>query len=162
MINVLEEVTRYASQDDKEGLHDLRDDGMVYPYYDPVGFPTIGYGNLLSSEKWADLSQWECKTIDECFEDLMKEMQVKMNYATQLSPCLTEEINGWRLVAITDFIYNIGQGAYEKSTLRKKVNVCDWDGAVIEIKRWNRAGGKVLKGLDIRRKEEAEMLLKDA
>lgn len=162
MINALEEVARYASQDDKEGLKDLRDDGMVYPYYDPVGFPTIGYGNLLSNDKWADLSQWECKTVDACFEDLMEEMQVKMNHATRLSPCLKEEVNGWKLVAITDFIYNLGQGAYKNSTLRKRVNAEQWDLAAVEIKRWNKAGGKVLKGLDKRRKEEAEMLLKDA
>jgi lysozyme len=101
-------------------------------------------------------------TVSECWDALREEMQVKMNYALEFSPILNEEANGWRLVAITDFIYNIGQGAYENSTLRKKVDAGDWDGAVVQIRRWNRAGGKVLRGLDNRRKDEAEMLLKDA
>lgn len=162
MIDVLKEVTDYASQPHIEGLHDLREDGLIYPYYDPVGFPTIGYGTLLSNEAWADLSQWQPMTQEECWNALKSEMKKKMDYALQYSPNLVEDYNAWRLVAITDFIYNLGQGAYKNSTLRKRVNEEQWDLAAVEIKRWNKAGGKVLKGLDKRRKEEAEMLLKDA
>lgn len=162
MVNVLEEVTNYASQPHIEGLHDLGDDGLVYPYYDDAGYPTIGYGTLLSHVANDDLSQWEPMTVEECWSALEKEMEVKMNHALRLSPILENEQNGWRLVAITDFIYNLGQGAYENSTLRKKVNAERWDLASIEIKRWNRAGGKILKGLDNRRKDEAKWLLMEA
>ena len=88
-------------------------------------------------------------------------MKKKMDYALQYSPNLVEDYNAWRLVAITDFIYNLGQGAYKNSTLRKRVNAEQWDLAAVEIKRWNRAGGKVLKGLDNRRKDEAKWLLMD-
>jgi len=78
MVNVLEEVTNYASQPHIEGLHDLRDDGLVYPYYDDAGYPTIGYGTLLSHVANDDLSKWEPMTVEECWEALKKEMEVKM------------------------------------------------------------------------------------
>ncbi|NBL00091.1 MAG: lysozyme, partial [Erysipelotrichia bacterium] len=41
-------------------------------------------------------------------------------------------------------------------------NAEQWDLAAVEIKRWNKAGGKVLKGLDNRRKDEAKWLLMEA
>lgn len=161
MLDVLKEVTDYASQPHIEGLHDLKDDGLVYPYHDDVGYPTIGYGTLLSHVAWEDLSKWQPITQEECWNSLREEMEVKMQHALKLSPCLNEPINAWRLVAITDFIYNLGQGAYEGSTLRKRINEEQWNLSAIEIKRWNRAGSKILKGLDNRRKDEAKWLLTD-
>lgn len=161
MINVLKEAAEFAKADNREGLHDLREDGLVYAYYDDVGYPTQGYGTLLSTDKWSDLSIYHPKTIEECTEDLMHEMEVKMQHALRLSPCLQEPQNAWKLVAITDFIYNLGQGAYEGSTLRKRINDEQWNLASVEIKRWNRADGKVLRGLTNRRNAEAEMILKE-
>lgn len=161
MLDVLKEVTDYASQPNIEGLHDLQDDGLVYPYHDDVGYPTIGYGTLLSHVAWADLSQWQPRTVSECWDALRDEMDKKMQHALAISPILGDEVNAWRLVAITDFIYNLGQGAYEGSTLRKRIDAEQWQLANVEIKRWNRAGGKVLRGLDNRRKDEAKWLLMD-
>ena len=161
MLDVLKEVTDYASQPHIEGLHDLRDDGLVYPYYDDVGYPTQGYGTLLSNVAWSPLDIYPPKTKEECWQDMYNEMEIKMNYALQYSPILGDEINGWRLVAITDFIYNLGEGAYKSSTLRKRVDAEQWQMANVEIKRWNRAGGKVLRGLDNRRKDEAQWILMD-
>ena len=88
MIDVLKEVTDYASQPHIEGLHDLREDSLVYPYYDDVGYPTIGYGTLLSNEEWADLSQWQPMTQEECWNALRDEMKKKMGYALQYSPLI--------------------------------------------------------------------------
>ena len=162
MIDVLKEATDYASQPHIEGLHEVKDDGLVYAYYDDVGYPTQGYGTLLSHEAWSPLDIYPPKTVEECWQDLCNEMKKKMDYALKLSPILGEEVNGWRLVAITDFIYNLGQGAYKGSTLRKRIDEGNWGASVTEIRRWNRAGGKVLRGLDNRRKDEADMLLMDA
>ena len=61
--------------------------------------------------------------------------------------------------AIADFIYNLGVGNYAKSTLKKKVDAGDWLAASSEIKKWDKAAGKVLKGLTVRRAKEAELLL---
>jgi lysozyme len=61
--------------------------------------------------------------------------------------------------AIADFVYNLGIGSYTSSTLKKKVDANDWISAAVEIKRWDKAGGKVLKGLTIRRNKEADLIL---
>jgi lysozyme len=62
------------------------------------------------------------------------------------------------LSSIADFAYNCGLGNLRASTLRKRVNAEDWDGARQELAKWVRGGGKVLKGLVIRRAAEAALL----
>lgn len=143
-----------------EGLHDLKDAGLVYAYHDPVGYPTIGYGHLLSYVKYEDLSKYEPKTLEECLSDLADEMQKSTDLAVKMSPCLFEDENKYRLIAITDFVFNCGQGNYAMSTLRKRVNECKWLEASNEILKWDKAGGKVLKGLTRRRIAESKLLLK--
>lgn len=57
--------------------------------------------------------------------------------------------------ALVSFAYNVGLGALEKSTLLKKHRAGDKDGAAAEFARWDKAGGRVLKGLTRRRAAEA-------
>jgi lysozyme len=54
---------------------------------------------------------------------------------------------------------NRGPGALKKSTLLRKLNEGDYKDAPHQIKRWNRAGGKVLDGL-VRRREAEALLFK--
>ena len=61
--------------------------------------------------------------------------------------------------AIADVIYNLGLGNYNKSTLKLRVVQSNRISAATDIKKWNKAGGNVLKGLTIRRNKEAELLL---
>lgn len=63
-----------------------------------------------------------------------------------------------RLAALIDFTFNLGKGNLQSSTLRRCVNAGDWAGAKVQIRRWNKAGGRVLRGLTIRRETEAVML----
>ena len=58
--------------------------------------------------------------------------------------------------ALASFIYNVGAGAFRKSTLLRLLNQGDYDGAAGQFQRWNKAGGKVLRGLTRRRQAEAE------
>lgn len=62
------------------------------------------------------------------------------------------------LGAMTDFAYNLGVARYRSSTLRRKINAGDWDGAKIQLMRWTKAGGRELPGLVRRRKAEAVFL----
>jgi len=158
MNDILIECAEFAKE--FEGLHDLKDDGLVYAYHDPVGYPTIGYGHLLSYVKYEDLGKYKPKTLDECLSDLADEMQKSMDLAVKMSPCLIEDENKYRLIAITDFVFNCGQGNYAMSTLRKRVNELKWLEASQEILKWDKAGGKVLKGLTLRRMAESKLLLK--
>lgn len=67
-----------------------------------------------------------------------------------------------RLAAILDWTYNLGPGRLQTATLKRSVNqACkdkDWSWPCQEIVKWNRANGKVLRGLVLRREAEAKLL----
>ena len=60
--------------------------------------------------------------------------------------------------AIADFAYNLGLGNLRASTLRRKLNAGDMEGAARELGKWTRGGGRVLRGLVARRAAEAALL----
>ena len=62
--------------------------------------------------------------------------------------------------ALVSLTYNIGTGAFEKSTLLKKLNTGDYQGAADQFTVWNKGGGKVLQGLVNRRAKEKEVFLR--
>ena len=62
------------------------------------------------------------------------------------------------LGAMTDFAYNLGVARYKGSTLRRRVDEQDWDGAVEQLMLWTKAGGRILPGLVKRRQAEAVLL----
>jgi len=69
-----------------------------------------------------------------------------------------EYVNQNQFDALTSFAYNVGIGGFKKSTLLKLVKA-NANNPLIrnEFAKWNKAGGKVLKGLTNRRKEEADL-----
>jgi lysozyme len=64
-----------------------------------------------------------------------------------------------RLAAIVDFTFNLGTGRLQTSTLRRRVNQRDWQGAASELKRWVYGAGVKLPGLVTRRAANAALLL---
>ncbi|MBK61652.1 MAG: hypothetical protein CL575_01670 [Altererythrobacter sp.] len=71
----------------------------------------------------------------------------------RLAPVATDN----QFAAMVSLAYNVGIGNFEKSTLLRKHNAGDHEGAANEFRRWNRAAGRVLKGLTRRRAAEAEL-----
>ena len=61
--------------------------------------------------------------------------------------------------ALVAFSFNVGAGAFRKSTLLKKLNAGDAVGAAAEFLRWNKAKGRIMRGLVKRRKAEMNMFL---
>lgn len=61
--------------------------------------------------------------------------------------------------ALVSFVFNVGEGAFKKSTLLRKLNSGDYEGAANEFPKWNKQKGKVLKGLVRRRAHEQELFL---
>ena len=59
--------------------------------------------------------------------------------------------------AVVSWTYNVGEGALKSSTMLKKINAARHNEVPGQVKRWNRAGGKVLKGLERRREAEAAL-----
>ncbi len=126
-----------------------RCEGWVgHPYRDQVGNPTIGYGHLIDSMDHPNI------TLSEGEDMLMSDLRAKRDALLKLSPIL------WlaperRVAALVDFCFNLGEGAYEHSTLRRYVEAGDWSVAATEIKKWCHADGRVLPELVARRNTEA-------
>ena len=66
-------------------------------------------------------------------------------------------LNGMQRAALSSFVYNLGSGAFKASTLRRRINSNDWEDVPFQLSRWNKAGGRVLRGLSRRRTAEAEL-----
>lgn len=138
-----------------EGYHRRLPDGSCAAYADPgTGAKpwTIGWGCT-----GPDINEDTIWTRQQAEERLEAEVLHFANGVLKLSPSLSNEPPK-RLAAIISFAFNCGLGAYRISTLKKRVDAKDWHEAQKEIVRWNKAAGRVLKGLTIRRQAEAKML----
>lgn len=125
---------------------------VLKSYKCPAGIWTIGYGQTKG------IKEGMVWTQNQADEDLLETAWEVLNQALTASPVLKTSTSQ-RQAAIADFIYNLGIGNYKASTLKKYVDKENWASAYTEIKKWNKAGGKVLKGLTIRREKEASLLL---
>ena len=127
------------------------------PYICPAGYPTIGYGTVWKPDGTRTTMTDEPITKKVANDWLMWEL--RHNYAVgvlKASPRLIAHPQA--LAAMLDFAYNLGVGRYRASTLRKKIDAQDWEGAKDQLGRWVRGGGIVLPGLVRRRKAEAALL----
>lgn len=127
---------------------------ILTPYHDPVGFPTIGWGHLLSREPWADLSQWEPLTQAEADALLDKDLaRFQAAVRRLIHVPLTPQQEG----ALIDFAFNCGAANLQASTLRRVINRGDLDEAPKQFLRWVYARGQLLRGLRRRRAAEVEL-----
>ena len=63
-------------------------------------------------------------------------------------------VNQGQFDALVLFAYNVGRKSLETSTLLRKLNAGDYDGAALEFRRWNKNDGQVMRGLTRRRAAE--------
>jgi lysozyme len=127
------------------------------PYLCPAGIPTIGYGSTYYADGRKVTLQDAPMTKEEADTLLMAELQ--HTYAAgvvRLCPILLNHPSKFN--AVVDFCYNLGVGRLQTSTLRRKINAQDWDGAVEQLLLWNKAGGRILPGLERRRQAEAVLM----
>lgn len=125
------------------------------PYLCPAKIPTIGYGNTYY-EDGTKVTLKDPKITEERAEELLR--VILKRYEDGVDRYVQVEINQNQFDALVSFAYNVGLGALQKSTLLRKINndPCD-ENISYQFSRWNKAAGKVLKGLTKRRKEEAEL-----
>lgn len=129
-----------------EGLH-------LAPYYCPALVPTQGYGTVWKPDG-TRVSISDPVISENTAEEWLKYgLLDAMAGALRASPNLINHPR--KLGAVTDFIFNLGVTRYRASTFRKRVAEEDWEEAVIELKKWRKAGGKILRGLVRRRAAES-------
>ena len=109
---------------------------------------TIGYGHTKGVEENQEITQEEAE------EMLASELGEYEGYINDMVECDLEQHQFDALVA---WVYNLGPTNLGSSTMLKRLNANDLDDVPNQIKRWDKAGGKVLAGLVRRR--EAESLL---
>jgi lysozyme len=127
------------------------------PYLCPAGVATIGYGSTYYSDGRKVTLQDPPMDEPAASALLMYELQHTYLPGT-LRNCPILATDNKRLNAVVDFCYNLGIGRLQTSTLKRKINAQNWEGAKEELKKWNKAGGKVLAGLDKRRKSECNFM----
>ena len=152
-----------------------RHEGFVpHVYLCQAGYPTIGYGHLclegeeyLKGMKLTEVRKL-AKTNSAELEQLTKisfeyaEMLLKQDLAkaeSSVSRLINVPLNDNQFAALVSFTFNLGGGALQRSTLRRKINRCEYLLASMEFHRWVYAGGKKLKGLIKRRFEEYLLFL---
>jgi len=120
-------------------------------YRDIVGVWTVCYGETKNVRPGDSYSKAEC--------DAMLAQAIAF-YEAQLDRCLTAPVPAGMKIALVSWTYNVGAGAACRSTLVRKANAGDLAGACRELPRWNRAGGRVIRGLTNRRLSERAMCLR--
>jgi lysozyme len=127
------------------------------PYLCPAGYLTIGYGTVFKPDG-TQVTKDEPPITKEVAEQWLQH-ELRHNYQAGVLKASPSLINHPEVLgALTDFAYNLGVPRYRASTLRKRVNEGDWEGAKTELGRWVRGGGRVLRGLVLRRQAEAKLL----
>ena len=121
----------------------------------PTDVLTLGHGYTLR-EDGTPIREGDTITLEQSKTRLKKELY---SYRLKISECIKVPVTENQADAFTSLAFNIGTGAFCKSTLVRKLNLYDYQGACQEILRWDRFQGKPLRGLTNRRKDENKLCL---
>ena len=125
------------------------------PYRCPAGLWTVGVGHLIGDGKSLPES-WNRTFTQEEIDGLLKRDLnrfergiLKMLPNVRLRQCEFD--------CLVSFAFNLGLGTFQRSTLRQALLRGDKEAAIESLLKYCRAGGRVLKGLQLRREAEAKM-----
>ena len=119
-------------------------------YQDSVGVPTIGFGET------AGVKMGDKTTPERALVQLLASTE---KHADAIRACIHVPLYQHEFDAYVSLSYQIGAGAFCRSTLIKKLNKGDYTGACNELDKWVYAGGKKLPGIVKRRQKEKETCL---
>ena len=119
-------------------------------YLDAAGLPTIGYGHLIRKGEHKMFENGISEAAGEAL--LIKDVLAAENAVLRL---INVPLTDGQFDALVSFTFNLGGGALQRSTLRRKVNREEHEDVPREFLRWVWAGGRKLKGLVRRREAEA-------
>ena len=115
-------------------------------YQCSAGVWTIGYGHTKDVEEGDTISK------DQAEEMLVEELHEYENYVNEyVNVALSQN----QFDALVSWVYNLGPANLSASTMLKVLNSGEYEDVPAQMKRWNKAGGKVLEGLIRRREAEA-------
>lgn len=122
-------------------------------YKCPAGVWTIGYGTIRYPGGRPVKSGDVCTTGNA--ESWLKH---ELEYAElKVHRLIKVPLTSHQIGALTSFVYNLGSGAFRASTLRRRINSGDFEDVPYQFKRWVHGGGRILRGLVIRRQAEVDL-----
>ena len=122
----------------------------LHAYKDAVGVWTIGYGHTLTAREGMVITEKEAEKL---LKQDLKTAEDEIN--KHLLPLKQHQFD-----SLVSFVFNVGIGAFRRSTLLKRLKMdVKHPDIVNQFNRWVYGGGKILKGLVKRRKEEANLYL---
>jgi lysozyme len=127
------------------------------PYLCPAGVPTIGYGSTYYADGRKVSLTDSPISEPEATELLLHELHhTYLPGVLRNCPILLTDER--KCNVIVDFAYNLGVGRLQTSTLRRKINAQDWDGAKEQLMLWTKGNGRVLPGLVKRAQARCKLL----
>lgn len=124
-------------------------------YLCPAGVWTIGIGT--TKIKGIPVKRGQRCTKEQAYQYFRCHMEIEIY---PVFDSIKVELNQNQFDALCSLIYNIGVGAFKSSTILKKLNQNDFDGAAKEFSRWVKVNGKKVNGLIKRRIHEQELFSK--
>lgn len=129
----------------------MENEGVVlHIYRDAAGLPTIGCGHLIQKGENFTNGITHSQALDLLRDDLTR-------FEDVVNSKVTVDLTQNQYDALVAFSFNVGVGAFMKSTLLKKLNSGDYDAVPAQLRVWTKAGGKTLAGLVNRREKEIEL-----
>jgi lysozyme len=126
-------------------------------YLDPVNIPTVCMGET------EGVKMGDRYTPAQCLDMLKAKLP---RYWGEIANCigadLADSLPDTRKIAFTSFAYNVGSGAFCRSTLLRRLKEGQTVAACNELLKWNRAGRKIFSGLERRRQAERKLCLEGA
>lgn len=129
------------------------------PYLCSANVPTIGYGATFY-EDGKKVQVTDPAINEERATQLL--LNLLKTFEKHVDTYTRDDVTQSQFDALVCFAYNVGLGALKSSTLLKKVNTNPTDSTIRdEFLKWNKAAGKILRGLTKRREAEAELYFKN-
>lgn len=149
-------------------------EGIRYkPYRCPAGLFTIGVGHVMYPEQaripstpegMAKRKAWPLRPEDNrtwSKEEVDKLLAADVvRFERGVERLITIRLSQNEFDALVSFSFNLGLGTLQRSTIRQALNRGDKIAAMQSLVKYCKAGGKVLKGLELRRKDEKALFLK--
>ncbi len=124
------------------------------PYRDPGGVWSIGYGSTIDAWGNPVTADTPPVTQDQALALVERDLTSALD---EVNAEVIVPLNVNQQAALADFVYNVGAGNFERSTLLALLNQGDYTGAADQFVRWDYADGVILPGLLRRREAEAAL-----
>lgn len=129
-------------------------------YKDTAGIWTIGIGSTRYFDKPGAPRVKQGDVITEEYAYFLMRYEVSRMWA-QVEEAIRVPLEQWQVDALISFVYNVGVGAFLRSTMLRMINAEDFNGAELQFGRWNKetvnGALRVVDGLTNRRQIESDM-----